>query len=134
MPLNVHKSQIVTLKELLGIAYLMKSNKLGIKYKIAVWFVIILCLVSLAIIIIRAELLFAKNLQFKGVVQNITWVSRNHQLPEFLILEHSGKKITVSHFSIGLNKSDIKIGDVVTKTKGDDYIIINGEKIKLSQF
>lgn len=111
----------------------MNSENLGIK-KYGVWIALIVIISLIALYVVRGEFSYATNLQFEGVVDDIAWVSENHQLPEFSILDKSENKILISHFTIALNKSDIKIGDKISKKYGSKFCIINSKKIEFSRY
>jgi len=64
----------------------------------------------------------------EGLVVEIEWKSKNHELPKFTILNDIGKKIIISHQSIILKKPVIKVGNRITKVKGSSYCEINGKK------
>lgn len=71
----------------------------------------------------------AEYYYFEGTVVDIEWKSKNHQRPKFTILDDEGENIVISHQSIILDKSVIKVGDKISKVKGSSHCEINGNKI-----
>lgn len=110
--------------------YVIKKKK--VEDKIIALAVIFFFLIITIPFIIRSEFLYARNLHVAGVVSSIEWESSNHQLPKFILLDESGKEITISHFSIALNDSNVKKGDKLIKENGNNYCMINGKKVGFS--
>ena len=88
---------------------------------------------AVASTLIYRDLHYARALEISGTVVDINWRTNNHQLPKYVILDDKNIKIEISHFTVALNPSIIKIGDQIVKKEGDDFCFINGEKYRFSR-
>jgi hypothetical protein len=93
-----------------------------------------IALISVAIAITRNDVLYARHLQVNGVVSAIEWKSTNHVLPKISIHEDDGRTVVISHYSIALKATDIKVGDDLQKRRDSNYCLINGNRIQFSRY
>jgi hypothetical protein len=75
---------------------------------------------------------YAKAFEVSGTFVEIQPKTENHQLPKYVILNDARKMIEITHFTVALDPSMIKLGDKIVKEKGDDFCTINGAKVRFS--
>ena len=85
-----------------------------------------MALISSPIVIMLSSINNNKIVKFKanGVVVDIDWKSRNHEIPSFKISDGNKIKVFASH-RITLNKENIRIGDKFVKQSGAKTCEIN---------
>jgi len=101
---------------------------------IGMWLFVIIAGAIILLSFIRYDALYAKNLQVEGVVTSIEWKSKNHQLPIIVLLNESGKETVVSHSSVALNETNLKLGDKLVKNNGDEFCLVNGKRVRFSKY
>jgi len=69
------------------------------------------------------------GLEIIGVVHEIQWVTRNHNLPHFVIKSKDSKLIDFQGHRIDLNENQIKVGDSFIKLAGSDKCDINNVEV-----
>jgi hypothetical protein len=68
--------------------------------------------------------------QFKGVVFQIDWESKNHGMPLIQIRAITGKVKKFHHYRINLSRTDLKVGDNFEKLKGSRFCLINNIEVE----
>jgi hypothetical protein len=110
----------------------LESNRTS-KRKLMIALLVFLLVAVIAMVVYR-EVNYARAVQIKGTVVDIQWNTGNHQLPKFVILDAANNKIEISHYTVTLGPSVVKIGDKLEKKQGDNFCIINGQDIRFSSY